>query len=287
MDFDRGEGKIRALSSTIRVLGRFNLVLTPLGLLVIWLLVLQWSWPFEVISLAMATLAVFFVWRVFGGGSCWRPGRCCVGGSDDLGSCSCEDHGGSVGHATDMSAGSAHDMIRQIRAAVHEIRDISLHDPEDREAIRNRIHGNLQRAAAEQIVCAINDRRLGHARRLLTDAEAVYGESATLANLHERIKKATVRHEPLDYAHGKRLIEEYVVEGAWDEAEDLAHGLCDDHPDSDRCRQLWEDTRRARLYGHIRNCAEDHYWSEALAAAKGISGAIPGQPREQGVDGSD
>ena len=48
-----------------------------------------------------------------------------------------------------------------------------------------------------------------------------------------------------------------------------------DHPESTRCRQLWDDTRRAHLYAHIQKCAEQHHWTEALAAAEEFLGRFP------------
>ena len=41
-----------------------------------------------------------------------------------------------------------------------------------------------------------------------------------------------------------------------------------DHPNSARCRRLWDDTRRARLHAHIQARVLDRHWAEALAATE-------------------
>jgi hypothetical protein len=165
---------------------------------------------------------------------------------------------------------------KQILALLHEIRDLALLEPEERVAAQERVQANVQRHAAEAIVDAINLRQLGKARALLREAEARYGSTPTLERLSERIAGASTQHEPLDYVHTKRLVEEVISSGRWTLAERYVRALYLNHPDSARCRQLWDDTRRARLHAHIQTCVTEHHWDEALAAAQEFRERFPG-----------
>ena len=160
------------------------------------------------------------------------------------------------------------DVAREVLALLGEIRDFTAATPDERVKMQGRLRANLQRRAAEEIVDAVNARQVGRARVLLQDAEAAYGDSTTLERLGARIDQAAARNEPLDYVRAKRLVEEAIAEGEWESAERYAHALHFDHPDSTRCRQLWEGTRRARLYTHIQQRADEHHWAEALAAGE-------------------
>ena len=164
----------------------------------------------------------------------------------------------------------------RLLARVTEIRDIIVLGPNTSKESRERLNSNLQRIAAREIIDAINARRLGKARELLKDAEAVYGKTATLQRLHVKIDEAAKRNEPLDYAFTRRVVEEAIAAGLWDQAEQSAQALSLDHPDSVRGRRLWDDTRRARLHAHIQARARDHQWAEALAATEEFLERFPG-----------
>jgi len=164
--------------------------------------------------------------------------------------------------------GIGRDDIKCILARLTEIRDLTVTGRDEGGEPFERLRANLQRVAAEEIIEAINTRRLGKARELLRDAEAVFGQTPTLERLHTKIDEAAVRNEPLDYAFTKRVVEESIRGGRWDLAEQCVHALFFDHPASIRCRRLWDDTRRVRLYDHIQACVADHRWAEAVAAAE-------------------
>jgi hypothetical protein len=146
--------------------------------------------------------------------------------------------------------------------------ELALLDPEEREPARRRMLANVQRRAAERVIDAVNARQLGQARLMLRHAEACYSDTPTLEKLKEKVERAAARNEALDYSRSKRLVEEAISEGRWSFAERYAHVLTFDHPGSTRCRQLRDDTRRARLHAHIQQSAEQHNWAEALAAAE-------------------
>jgi len=156
-----------------------------------------------------------------------------------------------------------------------DIRDLMQVDTCGDSGARERLRTSLQRAASEGIISAINTRRLGKARELLGDAEAAYGKTATLERLHVKIDEAEKRNEPLDYAFTKRVVESAMANDEWSLAERCVQALYFDHSGSVRCRRLWEDTRRARLYAHIQSCADEHLWAEALAAAEEFLGRFP------------
>ena len=148
------------------------------------------------------------------------------------------------------------------------IGDLSLLAPQERELGRERLREHRERRAAEQVIEAVNARQLGRARLLLDDAKAFFGSTPRLEKLKGRIEQAAARNEKLDYARSKRLVEEAIADGRWASAERDAQALCFDHPDSQLCRHLWDDTRRARLHNHIQQRAQDHDWPEALAATE-------------------
>jgi len=151
---------------------------------------------------------------------------------------------------------------------LRETGDLDLLKPEDRDAARDRLHTRLHRLAAEAVVDAINRRQLGKARMMLRDTEARYGSTPTLERLATKIEEAAIRQEPLDFASTRRKVDDSMLAGNWDRAERLAQTAWFNHPESARIRQLWDDTRRSRLFAHIQSCAAEHNWAESLAAAQ-------------------
>lgn len=140
--------------------------------------------------------------------------------------------------------------------------------PEEQAAAYDRIRANQQRRAAEAVIDAINARRLGVARVLLEDAQAILGDSDRFDRLQERIEMAAARFEPLDFARTRRAVQGAIRDGRWASAESCVRALFRDHPESQRCKLLWEDTRRARLYAQIEESIASHNWDEALSAAE-------------------
>lgn len=164
------------------------------------------------------------------------------------------------GSSATSDLGHMHDLLR-------EIRDLSVVSPTERDSSLERIRTNYQKHAAEEIIEAVNRRQLGDARIMLRDAEATYGSTSTFERLSVKIEEAEARTEPLDFARTKRMVEEAIAGKRWAEAEQFVEDLSHNHPASVRCRQLWEDTRRARLLAHVQRCSSQHHWAEAKAAA--------------------
>ena len=195
-----------------------------------------------------------------------------------------ESHLEDVGPMMESIAAGNHDPheenhptdTKHLLALLREIRDLIVLEPEESEGTRKRIRANLQRQSAEEVVDAINLRMLAKARTLLRDAQARFGSTLTLERLDERIEAAAVQREPLDYARTKRFVEEAIASGRWSLAERHVHALYRNHPQSARCRRLWDDTRRARLHARVQNCATEHHWDEALAGAKEFLERFPG-----------
>jgi tetratricopeptide (TPR) repeat protein len=195
------------------------------------------------------------------------------------------DAGGArpVTDARDDGVGAA--AIGRILARLTEVRDLMQVGPQASTESRERLRAHLQRNAAEEIINAINTRRLGQAGELLRDAEAAYGKTATLERLHAKIEEAAERNEPLDYGFTRRVAEEAISEGRWGLAEQCVQALFFDHPNSARCRRLWDDTRRARLYAHIQPRVVDHHWAEALAATEEFLERFPGSLEADALKG--
>ncbi|MBU0716700.1 MAG: hypothetical protein KJ749_00490 [Planctomycetes bacterium] len=177
--------------------------------------------------------------------------------------------------AEDEPVSAAGGDLAAIGSLLADLRDLHMLAPEDREKGAERVRNRALRHGAGNVIDAINARQLGKARILLRDAEAAFGVTPTLERLQSKIDEAGTRNEALDFARTRRRVGEAVNANRWAMAERLAHDLQVDHPDSPRVRQLWEDTRRARLYAHIQKCAEQHQWSEALAAAEEFLGRFP------------
>lgn len=125
----------------------------------------------------------------------------------------------------------------------------------------------LQRQVGQEVVDALNQRRLGLARQLLRQAEARWGPSELTAKLAGTVLEASRRYEPLDYARARRLVDDAIQSGRWAVAKAAAQALYQDHSESTRCRKLWEDTRKARLYAYIDMHVQQRHWQESLAAA--------------------
>ena len=196
--------------------------------------------------------------------------------------------GGGSGHgmhflAEDQPAGSVSTEAEQMVALLTDIRDLQLLPAAEREAAQARFHARAQRRAAEDVIDAINNRQLGKARTLLQEAETAYGAAPTLERLREKINEAAKRNEALDFVRARRLVEDAIGEGQWALAEQYAHTLYFDHPDSARGRQLWQSTRRARLYAHIQKSAEQHHWAEAAAAAEEFVERFPDSRETQAL----
>ncbi len=163
----------------------------------------------------------------------------------------------------------------QVLGLLRKQRDLTHLDPDQREAAQERLRTYLQREAAEAVIEAINRRQLGKARVILRATEARYGATPTVQRLTDKLSEATARREPLDFAHTKRIVEEAIATANWALAEQYVRALYFNHPESRRCRQLWDETRRARLRAHIESCANRHHWAEALAAAQEFLARFP------------
>ncbi len=178
---------------------------------------------------------------------------------------------GGSGRSMDDAASIAHPqevVSREVIAMLREMRDLNVLPEAERAVVAERLRANQKRRAAEAVVSAINLRQISRARELLHDAEVVYGSTPTFDKLQDKIAEADARNEPLDYQRARRLVEESIGEGSWSRAEQYAHAAYSEHPESTRCRKLWEETRRARLHTHVQDRAAASNWQEALAAAE-------------------
>ncbi len=158
--------------------------------------------------------------------------------------------------------------VKEMLALIREIRDLTVLPPAERSATADRVRVEQHRRAAEVIIDALNLRQVGKARELLRSAQATYGPTPTFEKIAEKIQEADARNESLDYTRTRRLVEESIAEGNWAMAEQYARPLHRDHPDSPRCRRLWDDARRTRLRAHVQESANNHHWDEAVAAAE-------------------
>ncbi|RJP35698.1 MAG: hypothetical protein C4547_09220 [Phycisphaerales bacterium] len=167
---------------------------------------------------------------------------------------------------------------RELLAAVREIRDLILAAPLDGEDGQERIRAAHQRQMAAEIIDAVNQRQIGHARSMLDNARAIFGQTPTLEKLAARLDETARRCEPLDYARTRRLVDEAALEGRWVQAEAAVRALYFDHPEVPRCRKLWEDFRRVRLHAYIEEVAGLRHWAEAQAAAEEFIARFPDTP---------
>ena len=278
--------------AVLQALGFIDLIATLVGVLVVLALRVQQSLPLDATSVALL-LGALVAGITLGGlliglAAALRYAHELVpGGRQDA------LHGSYYGGpgapeathllAADEPVGFAPSDAAQIATLLTDIRDLQLLGPEEREQTAERLRVRAERRAADEVIDAINTRQLGRARVLLRYAEATYGGTPTIERLQAKIEEAAKRNEALDFARTRRHVADAIGEGQWILAEQYAHQLYVDHPDSVRCRQLWDDTRRARLYAHIQECAEQHRWSEALAAAEEFIGRFPGSRESEAL----
>lgn len=286
-------GGVPFIAEFLRVLGYVDLALAPVGVLVVLAVRVRLERPIDAVFVIML-VGGFVVGVTLGGlllglGTAVRYADVVAearrareedGPDMDRAVPAWPGEGASAAHP---GGGARHDGLGQVSAGrilavLEEIRDLALTAPEGRDPARARMRANNQRRAAEAIVDAVNARRLGEARALLTDAEARFGGTSTLERLRDRIEQDASRNEPFDYARTKRLVEQAAAEGRWGRGERWVRRLCYDHPDSARCRQLWDDTRRAGLHAHVQQCVRRRHWAEALTGAEEFLGRFPDSP---------
>lgn len=191
--------------------------------------------------------------------------------------------GDALVHHADEDTGPV--SANQVLALLRKPRDLTHLEPEQREAAKERLRAYLQREAAEAVIEAINRRQLGKARVILRATEARYGATPTVERLTDKLAEATTLREALDFAHAKRMVGQAIVDTNWAAAEQHVRALCFNHPESRRCRQLWDETRRARLRAHIESCANEHHWAEALAAAQEFLARFPDSAEARALRG--
>lgn len=279
------------VSTVVQALGIVDLVITPIGVLIVLALRAAREEPLDVVFVA-ALAGAFVVGIALGGlllglsaliryaSHVWPENPRRGPGPTVLLERQVERGGPMTGSIAAVDGDRPEENrpadATQLLILLREIRDLILLQPEESEATRERIRANLQRQAAEEVIDAINLRMLGKARTMLHDAQARFGSTLTLERLGEKTEAAAAQREPLDYAHTKRLVEEAISSGRWVLAERYVHALYRNHPQSARCRQLWDDTRRARLHSHVQSCVTEHHWEEALAGAKEFLERFPG-----------
>ena len=270
------DGSIYLVTALLSFLGVAVLVLAPVALLVL----LGWAAAGEQeldAALVGLLLTGFVAGIALGGlllalGSALRLAQARLARGATVGEPTDAEH--PLGYATEGTTGSGllsgleQGSSHQLLTLLSELQEVWLAPGEQRAEVRERIRASRLKRTGEQIVDALNLRRLGSARSLLAEARATLGNTPTLDKLAEKIEQAATRNEPLDFARTRRLVEEAVHEGQWERAEQFVQTLWRDHPQSQRCRKLWEETRRARLYAHVQQSSTQHHWLEALAAAE-------------------
>ena len=302
--FDRQHGGSVLLTELIHVFGVIDLVLTPVGVLLLLAVRVSGSDPVDAPFVALLA-ALFLAGLTFGGllmgmaalirfayvlaKSEQRTARAEVDQPVTFTAPTAEggmpaarspaDHDPSRGAQPD----GAHD--KSMLALLREIRDLTMLSPGEREEVGTRIAATQQRFAAEAIIDAINLRQIARAKNLLAEARAAYGSTTTFDKLADKIDQAAMRNEPLDYTRTRRLVEEAIAEGDFSLAEQYAHAAHRDHGDSQRCRTLWDSARRARLHAHVQESADHHHWSEAVAAAEEFLERFPDGPEAEGLRG--
>lgn len=302
--FDRRHGASALLTELIHVLGITNLVLTPVGVLVLLAVRVSGTQPLDT-SFVVMLAGLFFAGMTMGGlllgiASLVRFAYVIAKAGERSARAEVDQPvtfraPTADGELPAARARGDRDPERAARlesgheksmlALLREIRDLTVLSPSEREEVGRRITATQQRFSAEAIVEAINLRQIARARNLLAEARAAYGPTATFDKLAEKIEAAALRNEPLDYTRTRRLVEEAIAEGDFSLAEQYAHAAHRDHPDSQRCRTLWDSARRARLHAHVQESADHHHWSEAVAAAEEFLDRFPDSGEAEGLRG--
>lgn len=276
------DGSTHLVTALLIVLGTAVLVLAPVALLVL----LGWAAAGEQeldAALVGLLLTGFVAGIALGGlllalGSALRLAQARLARAD-MGVAEPTDVDQPIGYTPEIakSEGLTGEFAgaRQLLTVLSELQEFWLAPGEDRAQVRERIRASRIKRAGEQIVAALNLRQLGSARALLAEARSTFGETPTLEKLGEKIDQTATRNEPLDFVRARRLVEDAVHAGQWGRAEQFVQVLWRDHPQSQRCRKLWEETRRARLYAHVQQSSAHHHWLEALAATEEFMQRFP------------
>jgi len=267
------------LPTFLQAVGFIDLIATPVGVLIVLALRVYNNQPVDSLF-ASLLIGAFLVGLTFGAlliglAAMLRSVAGDQGPATDEVAIPYYTDTGLINAHTDDSAGMTRIEAQRLMTTLADLRDVHLLPEEDRAQSTARLRAQAEHRATEEIVDAINRRQLGRARVLLRGAKAVYGDTVKFEKLADRIDTASKRNEALDYARTKRLVEDAIREHRWSDAEPYAHTLYMDHPESARSKQLWEDTRRARLYTHIQECSQRHHWAEALAATEEFLGRFP------------
>ena len=175
--------------------------------------------------------------------------------------------------------------LGDVLVALGELRDVMLLPDEERKDVSGRLVSLRRQGVCERIVRAIEDRKPRLARRHLAEGLALFGPSPTFDRLRQRIGELADRVEPLDYACCLRRIDEALADGDWEAAERAARTLAAEHPESRRCLQLLEATRRSRRYAVLQEYATQRRWGEALAAAEEFLQSYPDSAEAESLQG--
>ncbi len=302
--FDRQHGGSVFVTELIHVFGVIELALTPIGVLLLLWVRVSGSNPVDAPFIALLA-ALFLAGLTFGGllmgmaalirfgyvlaKSERRAARPEVDQPVTFTAPTAEDGLADARSSADRdpSRGTPRDPVHEksMLVLLREIRDLTVLSPAEREETGRRFAATQQRFAAEAIIDAINLRQIARAKSLLAEARAAYGSTTTFDKLGEKIQQAATRNEPLDYTRTRRLVEEAIAEGDFSLAEQYAHSAHRDHGDSQRCRSLWDNARRARLHAHVQESADHHHWSEAVAAAEEFLERFPDGSEAEGLRG--
>ena len=176
--------------------------------------------------------------------------------------------------------GSTDRALRDIQAALQELRDLTLLPEERRLEVRRRLVSVQGDRLGQSVTQAIEEGRFRAAREQLADAVARFGPSRALDELRDRIDAGAKAAEPLAYARAVRQIEEALARQDWDRGEQVARMLVAQHG-SPRCRRVLDDTRRSRLYALIQAHTTRRHWDEAVAAAEQFLDTYPNCPESE------
>ena len=296
--FDRLYSGPLFITSLLNTLGILDLVATPIGLLIVLAVRVQGEQPLDAAFVGLLT-ALFIAGVTLGGGllgfaALLRYGYVLARSRDaELQAPPNGDPPGGYrgsGEATepgppgsDRIAQSERDGASGPLGLWRELSRLAPPAGGEEDGEREAWQTHLQRRAAELIIDAINGRQLGKARVLLADAQACFGPTDRFEKLGDRVQQAARRNEPLDHARAKRLVEEAIADEHWSAAERRAASVTFDHPESTRCRHLWDSTRRARLQHYIQERSGQHHWAEALAAADEFLERFPDGPEAEAL----
>lgn len=183
-----------------------------------------------------------------------------------------------------------------VRAAdlLHEINENTLLDQEGRARKYELLARTQREEAFRQVERHIRDRNWAQARAVLEGLEHKYPGNHDVRQHLTRLDGLRKAAFDEDYARVKKRIDDLIAISAWDKAAIQAEALLEQHPDSERAKELvihvsqqrqkFRDEQLKRISADIQKNVTRKHWNEALQAARQLLERYPDSVEAEAVE---